>query len=354
MKQYNIKIADYDGNVIEEQPISEMTLIIDYLSLDKSTIILPYVSSAKIGYRVEIYDNKYSIAYVNHTVYSGFISDLIEGKNETTIYLKPLWALLDIDVYDDLSTLSSGMEAWILNIFKRYYQSNADAKMNFGLVSTYTTDTTLDANLGIESNIFNLYDVALTMFLKYDVFLTIGWFGDMDSIFNYALKSGDSGNYIETNAPYVLNYSFDFPNNVLNKITYINTYDETTRLTYYLKTDETVDTDSTTDRIEPVVFSTVFYTPTTDFATETLALAKTALSLSNYNFLIEITIFNTSISLNFYQGLRSKFKIIHNGTTYNVPLTAYEILTEGTTKLTFGSIRTDLTQLLQLEGRDNI
>ena len=59
------------------------------------------------------------------------------------------------------------METWILNIFKRYYQSNADAKMNFGLVSTYTTDTTLDAKtLGIESNIFNLYDVALTNVFK--------------------------------------------------------------------------------------------------------------------------------------------------------------------------------------------
>ena len=94
------------------------------------------------------------------------------------------------------------------------------------------------------------------MFLKYDVF-NYWLVGDMDSVFNYALKSGDSGNYIETNAPYVLIIVLIFPNNVLNKITYVNA-DETTQLTYYLKTDETVDTDSTTDRIEPVVFSTVF------------------------------------------------------------------------------------------------
>ena len=39
MKQYNIKIADYDGNVIEDQPISDTKIIVDYLSLDKSTIV---------------------------------------------------------------------------------------------------------------------------------------------------------------------------------------------------------------------------------------------------------------------------------------------------------------------------
>ena len=138
-----------------------------------------------------------------------------------------------------------------------------------------------------------------------------------------------------------------------NKIIYVNSDDESEKLNYFLASDGTISGDGSYLRILPVIQDTVFYKPTTDFDDETEALAKTALQVSEENFLIEIEGGERNLLSNSIPFLRfcTKFNIKHKDNIYVGTLTAYEVLTDETVRLTFGAVRADLTTLLDLERR---
>ncbi|MFA6943119.1 MAG: hypothetical protein WCQ71_04640 [Bacilli bacterium] len=352
MRRFNIIISDLYGTTIEETPLADYNIARDILTPVKSTAVLPYISSAVRGNFVTIYNPQYYIGYYTYRVHQGYISDIVYGKNITTLYILPIEAILNTNIHYSTSGLETDLQGWIVNMIKSVVVNNSDGYMNFLFSMVLDTTTTIvGADLGIESNIFNPFSLLKTVLLKYGlrVYLSFG-----NGTFQITISDiSTAGGLIELNNPNVYNYSLDFSTNMLNKIIYVNTDDESEKLSYFLASDGTISCDDSYLRILPVIQNTVFYIPELNFSTETAILANTALQVSEENFLIEIEGGERNLLSNSIPFLIfcTKYNIKNNDTIYVGTLTAYEVLTDGTVKLTFGAVRADLTTLLGLERK---
>ena len=256
--------------------------------------------------------------------------------------------MLNTNVYYSTTGLDINLQLWIVNMIKSVVSENPDGLMNvIGTTILDFTTPVVGADLGLTSNIFNPFSLLKIILLKYGLRIYI-------SLTQITISDiSTAGDLIETNNPNVYKYNLDFSTNMLNKIIYINSDDESEKLYYFLASDGTVSGNGGYLRILPVIQDTVFYKPETSFSTETAILANTALKISEENFLIEIEGGERNLLSNSIPFLRfcTKYKIKHNDTIYTGTLTAYEVLTDETVRLTFGAVRADLTTLLGLERR---
>ena len=79
--------------------------------------------------------------------------------------------------------------------------------------------------------------------------------------------------------------------------------------------------------------------------------AKCEFSANEYSHNIEITVKkDDSLVKPLYWDVGQSFRIVRNGTTYNTVLTGREIMKNGLVKLTFGTMRIELTKLLNMKG----
>jgi hypothetical protein len=79
--------------------------------------------------------------------------------------------------------------------------------------------------------------------------------------------------------------------------------------------------------------------------------AKCEFSANEYSHNIEITVKkDDSLVRPLYWDVGQSFRIVRNGTTYNTILTGREIMKNGLVKLTFGTMRIELTKLLNMKG----
>ncbi len=348
MRRFNIIIKKTNRALVEETPLVSYNIIRDILTPVKSTVVLPYISAAARGDLVTIYNPQYYIGSNKYRVHEGYISDIIYGKGITTLYILPFEALLNTNVYYSTTGLDINLQLWIVNMIKSVVSENPDGLMN--VIGTTVLDFTtpiVGADLGLTSNIFNPFSLLKIILLKYGLRIYV-------SLTQITISDiSTAGDLIELNNPNVYKYNLDFSTNMLNKIIFINTDDESEKLYYFLASDGTVSGDGSYLRILPVVQDTVFYKPETSFSTETAILANTALKISEENFLIEIEGGERNLLSNSIPFLRfcTKYNIKHNDTIYVGTLTAYEVLTDETVRLTFGAVRADLTTLLGLERR---
>ena len=87
MRRFNIIISERNGSVIEETPLSDYNIVRDILTPVKSIAVLPYISTAKRGNLVTIYNPQYYIGYYTYRVHQGYISDIVYGKGTTKLYI---------------------------------------------------------------------------------------------------------------------------------------------------------------------------------------------------------------------------------------------------------------------------
>ena len=353
MRRFNIIISERNGSVIEETPLADYNIVRDILTPVKSVAVLPYISTAKRGNLVTIYNPQYYIGYYTRDVHEGYISDIVYGKGITTLYILPIEAMLNTNIHYSTVGLDTNLQTWVGNMIKSVINTNPDGSMNFFYSVVYNTSTTVvGADLGLTSNIFNPFSLLKLILLKYGLLVKLVLL-DTKTVQITISDISSTSSLIELNNPNVYKYNLDFSTNMLNKIIYINSDDESEKLYYFLASDGTVSGNGGYLRILPVIQDTVFYKPETSFSTETAILANTALKISEENFLIEIEGGERNLLSNSIPFLRfcTKYKIKHNDTIYTGTLTAYEVLTDETVRLTFGAVRADLTTLLGLERR---
>ena len=138
----------------------------------------------------------------------------------------------------------------------------------------------------------------------------------------------------------------------VNKLVIYSTENYTTKVTYYRHSDDTYDT-SNTDRLTPVIQDVVSIEPEEGIAFASLAAseANEVFGSIEYNNLIELRVLpDDSLIRPKEMVYGQKVIVIDSGNEYNSIYTGTRI-EDGLMTLVFGTVRVDLTKLLQRRNR---
>lgn len=136
----------------------------------------------------------------------------------------------------------------------------------------------------------------------------------------------------------------------INKLVIYNQADLATNIIYYKHPDGSYDTNNT-NRLVPVFYgiTSVAVNEGDTFASVAKDAADKQFDVDSFNNLIELTVQNDDELVNPDRiAIGHAVNVISNGTSYNSILTGFERGIK--TKLIFGSIRLDLTQILKKGG----
>lgn len=362
MTRYRAEIYDSHFNFISFGPVADKSIKIDYLVSETSTITIPAIIEASINNYVAIRQNGQIYMY-------GIISSVSYENNVTTISFIHFMSKLDVSVMIDPDIFdTTSAEQFLYDQLMSLYAGDDSYQNIYGFTCTYSSETMItyvrqteeaeDGTTTLET--LNLFTFAQNLLQKYSIMLT--W--DVDFA-NKAITC-DIG-VIDTTDVWTLkldladtpDYDIDIHTieGSYNKIKYFNTEDVTNTVTYYLHSDGTIDTDSTTDRLSPVTYTEKTATAdTTEGAEQTfeeVALTDAQGSMLNTDFNHEIIVtFNTTSKLLSVGELGQLYNLVTpEGTVYSSILTGFEEVNVKYLKLVFGYIRTNLTTILKMQRR---
>lgn len=357
MQPYNIEIFDTSFNLIQHYNSGVTDYKFDYLSTVENSVLVEFNDNVQKGNYIRL---------VNDTDdYFGYITAIqvnesVQGFSE--IRFKPFISLFDSQILFDTTLQGSGtnLEQAMANIITSYWISNSDTSQNiYGLTvstisvtSNWTFHITSDQqglNKAIISFMNSIVRRALT---KYQIGLYVTPDFQHKTI-NVAIGVKDATTFnIEADLPSVIDKSIILNETTedTNKLVIYDQADLTTNIVYYKHPDGTYDT-SNTNRIVPVRYGLTSVAVATGdtFANAALNAANKQFDVDSYNNLIELTIQNDDALINPQNiSIGQAVNVITNGTSYTSILTGIERSTK--TKLTFGSIRLDLTKILKGGG----
>lgn len=351
MKRYRIDIFDRKFNFVDMGQTSEPTIIVDYLTQSASSVVVPKKISASKGDYIQVRDDSGSM-------FQGIVTDYAYDGKQSRITMSQMSKLLDVEVFADVSTLSNGIEAWMAAQLQAVYNGTDTSQKLTGLTITYS-NTTAGEYPPDDYGIYNLYDLALVFFKVFGVIIDISFDVSLKKI-TFAFRNVDVNSVwkIETRLADVADYSIsastvnEYPNKMI-----IKSDDGLNTATYYWHPTAfagTVDTDGTTNRVLPVVSRCAVVTVQAGdtFANASYTEAVNEMYQSQYDDQIEIT-FNAASKLVEVGRMGQCYTIIDGSKTYNTVLTGYQRLNDKYTRMTFGYVRTRLTQILQQERRRN-
>lgn len=349
MKRYRVDVFDRQFNFVDMAQTSQPTLITDALVQSTSTFDTPKELSVSKGDYCQIKGD-------DNLLFQGIVTDYSYDGKVTSVTLAQMSRLLDVEVFADISGLSSGIEAWMKTQIEAVY-AGSDASQNLtglNVVATTTTPGIYDLN---DQGIYNLYDMAVFLFKIYGVIIDVS-FDVMAKSVTFLFRKVNSADVwkIETKLKDVAEYSISSPsmNEYPNKMV-IRNDDASEEMTYYWHPTEfagTVDTDDSTNRVLPVVSRCAVVTPEEGetFADASYNEALNQMYQSRFDDQIEI-VFNSESKLVEVGKIGQFYTIIDRGKSYHTMLTGFQRLNDKYTRMTFGYCRTRLTQILQQERR---
>ena len=350
MRRYRVDIVGRDFSFVDMAQTSEPTLITDCLVLTSSQFSVPKKLTAHRGDYAQIRDE-------NGEMYQGIVTDFAYDGKTTQVTLAPMSKLLDVEVFADVSTLAAGIEAWMSAQLRAVYDG-ADTSQNLTGLTITSTRTTPGYYPENDQGIYNLYDLTVHCFKVYGVIIDVT-FDIMAKTVTFAFRNVDSTTVwkIETKLADVADYSINaaLSNDYPNKMVIRNQEDPTEEATYYWHPSGfsgTVDTDGSDNRVLPVISRCAVVTVEEEstFADASYEEAVNQMYQSQYDDQIEIT-FNADSKLVSVGQIGQCYTVIDGATQYNTVLTGYQRLNDKYTRMTFGYIRTRLTQILQQERR---
>lgn len=352
MRRYRVDIFDREFNFVDMAQIPEPTLIVDYLIQSNSTFRAPKQLTISRGYYAQIRDDA-------GAMFQGIVTDFVYDGEITTVTLAQLSKLLDTEVFANVATLSNGIENWMKTQINSVY-NNADTEQKLTGLTIVTNTTTAGSYPPNDDQIYNLYDLAVHFFKVYGVIITISFDITAKTItFSFSLVNTNSVWKVETKLADVANYSINSSMNseTPNKMIIRNAENTSQSATYYWHPQDfsgTVDTDGSTNRVQPVIqrCAVVTVQQGDTFSNAAMAEAVNTMYQSQYNDQIEIT-FNSASKLVEVGDIGQCYSVIDGNKTYHTVLTGYQRLNEKYTRMTFGYVRTRLTQILQQERRKN-
>lgn len=363
-----------DGSFIGVWLVDEndVTIAEDYLTMNSFDVPLP-VKNAPVEK-----GNYCRISIVNGgTVGEYLVSDVTREDTTTTVALRPLLAVLDVDVFsDDITvygvTLSASEDAvsWFIAAATTYLYMTKNGDRRCQNVYTDSddwdwTESTASRPLTFEDDTVNLLDVLKQLLITYKVAATAELTfnvactqvlsvtvtlsqlsdtatieADLDNVLDKEITLGDS--YGSANKYYLRKTSTD-------KETDVTTVLGTT--VYYLHTDGTVDTDGTKDRITPVYWELGTLEDCDTWDADALAQATDALTAEQYDNEITLDFRRDDTLINpTTMSIGTEVTVYSGGTAYKSILTGREW--DGNVhRLIFGQVRVDLTKKLILQRR---
>lgn len=351
MRRYRVDVFDRAFTFKDMAQTSSPTLIVDYLVQSSSQVQIPKKMNISIGDYAQIRDE-------DGSMFQGIITNFAYDGKLTKLTLAQMSKLLDVEVFADVSGLASGIEAWMDAQLSAVYNGTDAAQNLTGLTITHTT-TTPGSYPVSDDGIYNLYDLAVHFFKVYGVIIDVGFDIPTKKVtFGFRVVNTGSIWKLETKLKDVAEYSvnastvMEYPNKMI-----IKSEDGQDTETYYWHPSGfsgTVDTDGSVNRVQPVLSrcAIVRQEEGQTFAEASYIEAVNQMYQSQYDDQIEI-MFNSSSKLVEVGKIGQLYTIIDGSTSYNTVLTGYQRLNDKYTRMTFGYVRTRLTQILQQERRRN-
>lgn len=350
MRRYRIDVFDRSMNFVDMAQTSEPTLITDCLVQSSSTFTVPKKLTANRGDYVQLKSQ-------DGDLFQGIIVDYAFDGKITTVTMAQMSKLLDVEIFGDVSTLSAGIEAWMSAQIQSVY-NGTDTAQNLTGLTVLTSTATAGEFPENQNGIYNLYDMAVYFFKVYGVIIDISLNVMAKTItFSFRVLNMASVWKIETKLGDVADYSINSSSTMEypNKMNIRNGADLTESVTYFWHPTDfagTIDTDGSYNRVHPVVSrcAVVNAQAGETFADASYQQALSQMYQSRYDDQIEIT-FRSDSKLVEIGKIGQLYSVIDGDKTYHTVLTGYQRLNEKYTLLTFGFVRKRLTQILQMERR---
>jgi len=353
MRAYNVEVFDLSMNLVAHTTVNEPTYKVDALANVTNTIQVPSDKAIEEGCYIRI---------VRGTVeYFGVVNKIeFKGINDSTMavtFVSFVDYYFNMKIVFDTNDQGSGsLEDCLKYYIDRWFISNADTYQRVKGLSIVTTSSTTSWGFNLKSDttgqhriVINLRDTLIRRSAaEYYVFVRAVPDIQNKTITLYIGRNNSETVLIETALPNVLSRSISLKQttNSLNKVVVCNSGNMSQASAFFLHPDGTFN-GSNTDRITPVVMDTVAISVGTDttFAKASRAAAADAFSRIKYNNLIEIelAVDDEMISPRTLE-LGQLVNVIHDGMITASILTGYEI--KKTIKLVFGTVRLDLTKIL--------
>lgn len=355
MQVFNVEVFDRSMNCIfhDEIDVLSFSYTEDYLSYTQNSVEVRLDNAPEEGNLISIRNEQES--------YIGIIK-YVESSNANTMEIRyvPFYSLFDADVLFDtnLQGGADSLEITIKNFIQTYFVNNSDTLQNCPAIGTFKIlSNTSNWGFNIKSDaegmhmaVIGFYEVLMVRaFNKYGV--AVRCIPNLTSK-KVDIEIGVSQEpmiTIETGLKNILSCDLKLGKleSGVNKLTIYNREDYTQSRTYYYHSDGTYDM-TNTDRIMPVIYDIkdAEKTDQQTFAQVADGLAGEVFDGTKYNNLITVTTLKDDeriypMNLKLGQTVR----VIHNGASYNSIYSKREI--KGTIKLTFGSVRVELTKLLK-------
>lgn len=357
MQPFNIEIFDPSFNLIQHYNSGGIEYKFDYLSTIENTILIEFNENVEKGDYIRIVNDSYE--------YFGYITAIqvnesIQGFSE--IRFKPFISQFDEPILFDTTLQGSqtSLEQAIADIITAYWINNSDTSQNIlgleveiiSVTSSWGFHITSDQK-GLNKAIINFMSSIIRRALtKYQVGLYVIPDFQAKKIKVQIGKKYSITYYIEADLPNVIEKSIIMNETTddINKLVIYNQADLATNIIYYKHPDGSYDTNNT-NRLVPVFYgiTSVAVNEGDTFASVAKDAADKQFDVDSFNNLIELTVQNDDELVNPDRiAIGHAVNVISNGTSYNSILTGFERGIK--TKLIFGSIRLDLTQILKKGG----
>lgn len=344
MTLYNVEIFLPDFTYKSSCQTSNAPYSSDYLNIEKNKIELTSINAGKGDY-IRIKSPEFYAC--------GIVTGVEPKKSITVITYEPFLRMFDNTVYADRSLLSSTTcESWMANVISGLYVTNEDTLQNIVGLTIEVLSGTESAMLNLDKNIINFYqDAVIPAFINYGIVVSFAIDPQRKSILCTIKKNTETEIVIESELPNIINKKIVIKEakETLNKITVINQDNEAVSATYYRHIDNSISQDETVNRIEPVVYDTVYISVsgTDTFADKAYDKAFNTLTAEEYDNLIELTVIpNDDLVKPYNLQIGQSAAIIYKNVIYRTVLTGVKYESDQI-QLVFGAIRLKLTSILK-------
>ena len=354
MQPFNVEIFDREFNLIQHYNVGAIDYKYDYLSTMENSVLVAFNENVQNGDYIRIKNNTDS--------YFGYISAIAVNEEEqgySEIKFKPFISLFDASIMFDTTLQGSAttLEQMIADYITAYWINNTDSDQNiYGLeVNTISSTSALGFHItsdqkGLNKAIIKLISsIKKRSLTKYQVGLySEPDFSNKKIVLSIGVKAQGTF-YIEADLPNVIQKSIIVNESTqdMNKLIIYDQADLVTNVVYYKHPDGTYDT-TDDDRITPVIYNitSVAVAEGESFADIAQDAADKQFDVDSYSNLIELTVQNEdALVMPDTLTIGQLVSVTSNGTSYASILTGVE--RSDVTKLTFGTIRLDLTKILK-------
>lgn len=357
MRAYNVEIFSNQFDFICADTVEDVGYKFDYLAMETNSIML--VTDAAIMQGDYIHIKR------GDDEFFGVVSGTSSGENKGTVNVeyKPFTSIFSANILFDTNQQGQGtLENRLKAIIESYWKNNSDSAQNIPGLRVTTTSSTTGWGFNLKSDtegmhhlVCNFHDTFIIRSMeKYGVAIKVTPYFHSKNIIVSIGNDPTTPTVIEADLPNIIekNISIKESDFDVNKLVLWNTADYTSSIIYYRHTDDTYDT-TNRDRITPVVFETigVMVDQGQTFAAVAASQAAETFGSIEYNNLIELSVrMDDKLIRPRDFGFGRKVIVRYAGNEYNSMYTGCEI-GGGIYKLIFGTVRIDLTKILQRRNK---